>query len=117
MAAHLLDAAVWQRVAGVLTDPHVIAREIERRRHDDPTAAETASIERRLDELARRQRDLIQRLADVDDADVVGLLRAELTTMSAERAALADACAGQRPRCATPTWPSGAQPSRPALML
>lgn len=82
--ADVLDPLIWDGVRTRLTDRDVIAAELERLRRDDPTHADTTTLERRLGELARRQRNLMARLADEDDADLAALIRADLAALREE---------------------------------
>ena len=98
-----LDGAVWSRVEAVLTRPEVIGAELERLRRDNPTVDDLAAVDRRAADVARKQRNLIARLADLDDAGVTALVQAELQSLGAqardlqaERDALQDAREGWR---------------------
>jgi hypothetical protein len=77
---HILDAAVWNRVRVIFTDPAVISRELETLRRDNPTKHDLAAVERSLAEVMRQQENLSRSLAALDDPDaaapVIGQLKA-----------------------------------------
>lgn len=83
--APVLDAAVWSRVAAVLSRPDIIAAEVARLRRDDPTKADIEAVERRLADLTRKERNLMTRLADTDDADVASLISADLSMLARQK--------------------------------
>ncbi len=85
MKASTLDAAVWDKVSAVLTRPDVVRAEVARLRRQDPTRSDLEAVSRRTAEVTRRQRNLVARLADVDDDDVAGLVQADLASLAAER--------------------------------
>lgn len=79
-----LDQAVWSRVEKVLADPTVVGRELERLHEEDPTSGDAEAYERRLREVERKQRNLVSRLAAVEDEDLAALVQAELATLTAQ---------------------------------
>ncbi len=85
ITAHVLDDAVWTGVRDRLTRPEVIAAELHRMRKDDPTLADRQAIDRRLNEVGRRQRNLMERLAEEDSPDIAALIRADLAGLLGER--------------------------------
>jgi site-specific DNA recombinase len=83
--AHTLDDAVWPGVRARLLDRALIAAELERLRRDDPTRADADAIAHRSREAGRKQRNLMDRLAQTDDADVATLIMADLAVLTAQR--------------------------------
>ena len=84
IAAHKLDAAVWDGVKTRLLNRDVVAREIERLRREDPTRADLTALERRFAEVTRKQRNLMRDLAAQDNGDVAALIRVDLAALSGE---------------------------------
>ncbi|MDP9363747.1 MAG: recombinase family protein [Chloroflexota bacterium] len=80
-----LDADVWRRVESMVTRPEVIAAEVARMREADPTGADLAAINRRLEVVVRKQGNLVKRLALIDDEDTAAVVAAEVTALSAEK--------------------------------
>jgi len=88
MDAGRLDAIVWRRVTETLTDPEVIAREVSRRTvDDDGCAREMARIDKLLNGLDARRRNLAANLGLLDP-DSAGDVRAILATLADERKSL-----------------------------
>jgi len=91
ISTHLLDAAVWQHVEQILTQPDLIAAELERMRGMDPSAADLDAVERSLTQVVRQQRNLIEQLANVSGAagrviaDKINALESQRDQLSAER--------------------------------
>jgi site-specific DNA recombinase len=85
-----LDSVVWQKVAQVLRDPQVIAREVETLRADGGLDRELAAVERLLVGIAKKQTNLATLAATVDDAEAAAPLVAELKAL-AERKKVAEA--------------------------
>lgn len=91
IAAHLIDQAAWQRVEQLLTQPELIAAELERMRGSDPSADDLAAVERSLTQAVRQQRNLIEQLANVSGAaatlitDKINALEAQRDQLNAER--------------------------------
>ncbi len=83
--AERLDGDVWQRVRAVLTDPTVIAEELGRLGENDPTIADIAAIDHRLNEVDRRQVNLVRRLAMIDDEDTTVLIAVEVTALASQK--------------------------------
>jgi site-specific DNA recombinase len=88
LQAHFLDAAVWQGMRERLLNRDLIAAELARLERDDPAGDDLAAVERRAADVARRQRNLMARLADEDDADLAALIRADLAALLSERGRL-----------------------------
>ena len=86
--ASIVDAAVWERVRGVLLDPDVIEREVERLRKDDPTANDLAAVDRSIREVERQQRNLVDQLANLGGS-VAKLVADKLASLDGQRGRLA----------------------------
>lgn len=84
MAAKL-DGIVWEGIRERLLRRDVIAAELQRLRAHDPTRGDLVAIERRLGEVERRQRNLMDRLADEDDAELAAMIRADLKARGEEK--------------------------------
>jgi site-specific DNA recombinase len=87
--AATLDAAVWERVERLLTNPTIIAGELERMRTKDPTDADLAGIDRMIGQTERQQRGLVGHLAALDP-DSAALVHEQLASLSARRRGLED---------------------------
>ncbi len=83
--AHVLDTAVWERVAGILKRPETIAAEVARLREDDPTEADLATVDRALEGIGRKQANLTKRLALFDDDESAAPLVAEIASLGGQR--------------------------------
>ncbi len=88
MNADLLDAAVWERVAGILTDPAVVARELDRLHADDPTEDDLKGADRAIAAVEKQQANLARRFGLVEDDDAATPLAAELNRLAAQKRAL-----------------------------
>jgi hypothetical protein len=83
-----IDDIVWSRVRSILTQPDVIARELERLRGSDPTADDLAAVERSLAEIDRQERNLVDQLANLGGA-VAALIADKLRAYEQQRERLA----------------------------
>jgi site-specific DNA recombinase len=83
IATHILDAAVWGKVTTILTDPDVVARELERLQGDDPTERELESVDRSVRDIERRQTNLAQQMSLIDDPDASAPLVVEIKQLAA----------------------------------
>lgn len=83
--AAVLDHAVWERVTSLLTQPEIIAREVERRRTEDPTTANVAAVDHALADITKRQANLARVAAQVPDADAVEPIVAQLSMLAQSR--------------------------------
>ncbi|MFN8472253.1 MAG: recombinase family protein [Anaerolineae bacterium] len=81
----ILDAAVWERVEKVLTQPDVITRELARLHEADPTTADLTAVDKALADSNRKQANLVRRLADFDDEAVADAIKKELNTLAAQK--------------------------------
>jgi site-specific DNA recombinase len=86
IAASLIDAPVWQRVAEVLRDPKIIAREVERRRQSGSLDRDVAALDRRIEALADKQGRMARRVAEIEDDDIAAPLIVELKSLAAQKA-------------------------------
>ena len=87
LATNLLDAAVWAKMADVLRDPQVIAREIARYRQDGGLERALAGLEKQVGSLADKQARISKRVADIEDDAVAAPLIAELRSLAARKTA------------------------------
>ena len=85
---HILDAAVWERVRSVLTDPRAIRDHLEALLGDDPTAADLAAIQRRQADVQRRSASLVRGLTEVKTDGARVAITAGLDELTATAAAL-----------------------------
>ena len=90
------DRGVWGTGEELLTGPAIIAAKLDRRRQQGPATGDLAAVERGQGEIARKQGNLIRRLADLKDDGLAVLVYAEFASRSeqanpleAERGALA----------------------------
>ncbi|MCC6790049.1 MAG: recombinase family protein [Thermomicrobiales bacterium] len=83
--ADRLDVDVWQRVRTILTQPDLIADELARSHEEDGVFADLAAIDHRLAQVARKQGNLVRRLAMIDDEDTASLVATEINALSGEK--------------------------------
>lgn len=91
-----LDAAVWAKVAAVLSRPEVIAAELERLDDEEPGEVDTAAVDRTLTGVRRQIRVLVEQMSRYDPGSEVAkavdekLAQLEMTAkrLEAERAAI-----------------------------
>jgi site-specific DNA recombinase len=81
----ILDAAVWRTVERILTQPEIIATEVDRLRRDDPTQQDLAAIDRRLEEINRQCTNLTKRLALFDDEEAAAPIIVEINALTGQR--------------------------------
>ncbi|MBA2450305.1 MAG: recombinase family protein [Chloroflexi bacterium] len=79
-----LDGAVWTRVESILTQPEVVAAELERMEDNDPTRNDLAAADRALATLARQQSNLIDQIANVS-GQAATLLTAKVEALERQR--------------------------------
>lgn len=82
--ARLLDPVIWETVERVLLDPEIIAREVERRRDQDPFEPDLKSLERRMQDIDKRQKRLARIIATLEDDEAEAPLVAELRQLGTE---------------------------------
>ena len=87
MATSLLDDAVWTKVAEVLRDPQIIAREVARHRQDGGLERARAALEKQILSLTDKQARIAKRVADIEDDAVAAPLIAELRSLAARKTA------------------------------
>lgn len=81
-----LDAAVWQSIQQILTEPEIIAAELERQRWTEPNAADLAGLNRTLAGLDRQMRTLIEQLSIVPvGSSVADLVLDKLRSLEEQR--------------------------------
>ncbi len=80
--ATVLDAAVWERVEGLLTDPAVIAAEVARLAQSDPTGDDLGTVDRLLAEASKQQGNIANAIALLDDPDATAPLVAQLKALA-----------------------------------
>ncbi len=85
ISAKMLDAAVWERIMAILSDPSIIASELQRLQRDDPTSVDVSAVRKALADVSRKQGNLIDRLADIDDDGLAEAVKAKLATLTAQR--------------------------------
>jgi site-specific DNA recombinase len=78
----ILDAAVWDQVRSVLTDPERIARELERMQAHDPTEADLASIDKALARVEQERVNIVRAIAMLSDPDAAAPLAVELKVLA-----------------------------------
>jgi site-specific DNA recombinase len=84
----LIDAVVWERIEGVLTRPEIIEAELQRMEGTDPATDDLATIDRALADIARKQANLVEQLADLG-GPVAALVTERLGALQAQREQLA----------------------------
>lgn len=83
--ASKLDATVWARIETILTNPDIIAAEVEKLRTTDPTEHDLGAVERGLAGVSRKQTNLVRRLGDLDDEGLAEAVKLELLGLSEQR--------------------------------
>jgi site-specific DNA recombinase len=84
ISAPNLDAAVWNHLERLLTQPETIAAELAQLQNDDPTAHDLTAIERQLAEVTRRQGNLARQLGQLCD-DAAEPVVVELNALAARK--------------------------------
>ena len=87
MATSLLDDAVWAKVADVLRDPQIIAREVARNRQDGGLERARAALEKQIMSLTDKQARIAKRVVDIEDDAVAAPLISELRSLAARKTA------------------------------
>ena len=87
VAVHILDNAVWASVREFLSDPDLVAGEVERRKKKSHVEVDLAPVERAIADVERRQRTLVSNLALLD-LDSAALVREQLSGLMAQRRVL-----------------------------
>ncbi|MDP8922556.1 MAG: recombinase family protein [Chloroflexota bacterium] len=85
ISTRILDASVWARVESVLTQPEVIAAELERLRSSDPTEGDLNAVDRGLVEIKRKLGNLSQALAMFNDAEAAAPVVAEIENLRGQQ--------------------------------
>jgi hypothetical protein len=86
----ILDGAVWKRVLRVLDDPESVHQQFARLRASDPTELDVAALDRRIEEVTCRERNLVGAIeeTDEDEAEAGAALRARWAALRDEKARL-----------------------------
>ena len=82
------DAEVWQQVSAFLLTPTLIERKLAELRASDPTEADLAALDAQRAEVSRKRHNLLDRLADTDDADLAALIMEKAAGFGATLASL-----------------------------
>ncbi len=85
ISARVLDRAVWQRVESVLTQPDIIAGELERRRGSSVVEEDLATLESRLATIEHRRQRVARAVVAIDDDEAASPLLAELKSLSNQK--------------------------------
>ncbi|MCL4465626.1 MAG: recombinase family protein [Chloroflexi bacterium] len=88
ISAPALDAAVWERVEGVLLRPEVIKDELAKLRENDPTEGDLAATDKALTKMKKQQAALANLAANLDDPDAQEPLLAKLGELAKQKKAL-----------------------------
>lgn len=83
-----LDREVWAVISRLLGDPDHFREQVIRKLHAPQLTGDYSSITSMLDKIAKKQARLVKRLGDVDDEEIVGLIKHELAGLSASRVKL-----------------------------
>jgi hypothetical protein len=78
---------VWAKVADVLRDPKIIAREVARNRQDGGLERARAELEKQIMSLTDKQARIAKRVVDIEDDAVATPLIAELRALAARKSA------------------------------
>ncbi|HLL51439.1 MAG TPA: hypothetical protein VK356_12290, partial [Thermomicrobiales bacterium] len=85
ISASTIDPVVWEKAAAVLSDPKIIACEVERRRSDGSLDRDRAALDRRIEAIADKQSRMARRVADIDDDEAAAPLMVELKSLAAQK--------------------------------
>lgn len=85
---HILDEAVWARARAIITDPSVVAAELERLRAEDPTADDLRAVDRSLAEVDRQRGNIARAIAMLEDPEAASPLVAQLQSLADRAKAL-----------------------------
>jgi hypothetical protein len=88
VSAKTLDRSVWEKVAAVLTDPMIVAKELAALRAADPTKHDLGACDRALADVIRRRTNRARSLAILDDDEAQALVAVEISTLAARTAEL-----------------------------
>ena len=81
-----LDAAVWEKVAAILTNPKLLEQELERMREADPPGTEDlASVDRSILALDRRISGLIETAQYANDSETRGDLAEQIDALKKQK--------------------------------
>jgi site-specific DNA recombinase len=99
IAALALDSAVWALLERFLTNPAIVAEELERLQDETPPAADLKGVDRALLDVARKQANLVDQLADLGGTVAV-LVRTRLGDLEEQRQRLLVEREGLLAQCA-----------------
>lgn len=85
ISARKLDRAVWRKVAALVTDPRVIASEVERQRGQDRSGDDLVAVDRVLEDVRRKQANLGRALSLIDDEESAAPLVTEMKGLGERR--------------------------------
>jgi site-specific DNA recombinase len=88
ISASVIDGPVWERVSQVLADPSIIAKEVDRRRHEGGFDRDLAALEKHLAGISQKQARTAKAIAAVDDDAAAAPLLAELKALAASKTTL-----------------------------
>lgn len=88
--AHILDPIVWSAVEQVLLNPEIIAREVARRRSEDPFVSDLEALDRRLASIEQQRHRLARAVAIIEDEEASAPILTELRQLGAQASALKD---------------------------
>jgi site-specific DNA recombinase len=88
ISASVIDGPVWERVRQVLADPSIIAKEVDRRRHEGGFDRDLAAIEKHLTNIGQKQARTARAIAAIDDDIAAAPLLAELKALAASKTTL-----------------------------
>jgi site-specific DNA recombinase len=86
--ASILDAAVWDRTRAILTEPNLIAQEVERLRREDPTGEDLKITDTQLADIERQRANISRAVAMIDDPDALSPLVSQLKNLAERDKAL-----------------------------
>ena len=79
--ASALDAQVWAALEKLITDPEEVAQKLAELQMADPTADDLAAVERHLTAVTRRQNNLLEEMAEIDQPEIRRAVREKLTLL------------------------------------
>lgn len=80
-----LDQAVWEKVEAVVTQPEIIALQLERLQKDNDTGADIAALDRQLDSIDKQRKRVARGVAALDDDEAAAPLLVELKGLAAQK--------------------------------
>lgn len=80
-----LDQAVWEKVEAVVTQPEIIALQLERLQQNDDNGADIAALDRQLEAIERQRKRVARGMAALDDDEASAPLLVELKGLAAQK--------------------------------